>query len=342
MGEMIGRCPHCGKTLKVPDDVTKFLCMYCGTGLTPEDLKEETTEKAAADMEATGKKLREALAAGDPAIDRMIAEALDVDEYNPVANEVFLLRHIPEMVLGNENLMESFTRSGYEPAFRKYAVSCRYIVQTADRVAVLYGERGKEKLKEAALYLVDAIDARIEGDDSVKGKRAKSNKKEDLKMVYAIYTVPMVQEQKLEAGEAFADALVEAWNDRNPKNMIGKGNYADITVGFRKGKLCFITTAVCDSFEKPDDCYELTAFRHFRDTYMQQDEALKALCEEYYEIAPGIVTCINLSDKKDEIYLGIWDQWLAPCLSHLEHGEAKECADTYKDMVLTLKKRYLS
>lgn len=342
MGEMIGRCPHCGKTLKVPDDVTKFLCMYCGTGLTPEALKEESTEKAAVDTEAAGKKLKEALAAGDPAIDRMIAEALDLDEYDPVANEVFLLRHISEMILQNEDLMSNFTRSGYEPAFRKYAVSCRYIVQTADRVAVLYGDRGQEKLKEAALYLVDAIDARIAGDASLRAKRAKADKKEDLKMIYAIYTVPMVQEQKVEAGDAFADVLVDAWNERNPKNQIGKGNYADIQAGFRKGKLCFITTAVCDSFGKPDDCYELTSFRHFRDTYMQQEEELSALCEEYYEIAPGIVTCIDLSENKEEIYKGIWEKWLSPCLSHLENQEPELCADTYKDMVLTLKKRYLS
>lgn len=51
---------------------------------------------------------------------------------------------------------------------------------------------------------------------------------------------------------------------------------------------CFITTAVCKTFDKPDNCPELTAFRTFRDTYMKEDEALNNEVNNYYEIAPKI------------------------------------------------------
>ena len=34
---------------------------------------------------------------------------------------------------------------------------------------------------------------------------------------------------------------------------------------------CFVTTAVCDSFGKSDDCYELTAFRAFRDNWLVKE-----------------------------------------------------------------------
>ena len=37
-------------------------------------------------------------------------------------------------------------------------------------------------------------------------------------------------------------------------------------------KGCFITSAVCESFGKPDDCYELTMFRSFRDNYLAKEQ----------------------------------------------------------------------
>ena len=33
-----GKCPQCGHALKVPAELTKFSCMYCGTRLTMEEL----------------------------------------------------------------------------------------------------------------------------------------------------------------------------------------------------------------------------------------------------------------------------------------------------------------
>lgn len=38
---------------------------------------------------------------------------------------------------------------------------------------------------------------------------------------------------------------------------------------------CFITTAVCDSFNKLDDCYELTMFRDFRDNWLKKQPKVK-------------------------------------------------------------------
>lgn len=33
-------------------------------------------------------------------------------------------------------------------------------------------------------------------------------------------------------------------------------------------KFCYITTAVCETFGKPDDCYELRLLRTYRDGYL--------------------------------------------------------------------------
>ena len=90
---------------------------------------------------------------------------------------------------------------------------------------------------------------------------------------------------------------------------------------------CFITTAVCDSFGKPDNCYELTSFRKFRDGWLSRQTDGRALIAEYYEIAPRIVRHINSMGNAKEIYRSIWDNYLQPCLTYIEE-ESLACFKT--------------
>ena len=104
---------------------------------------------------------------------------------------------------------------------------------------------------------------------------------------------------------------------------------------------CFITTAVCDSFGKADDCYELTTFRNFRDNWLINQSDGKALIDEYYSIAPTIVKKINNLNNAGQIYKSIWNEYLKPCLEFIEIGDNKKCKQLYIDMVTTLKKRFV-
>lgn len=104
---------------------------------------------------------------------------------------------------------------------------------------------------------------------------------------------------------------------------------------------CFITTAVCDSFGKADDCYELTMFRNFRDNWLINQSDGKALIDEYYSIAPTIVKKINNLNNAGQIYKSIWNEYLKPCLEFIEIGDNKKCKQLYIDMVTTLKKRFV-
>ena len=115
------------------------------------------------------------------------------------------------------------------------------------------------------------------------------------KIVLAIFFVPMVRKQQLPISEEFVTILQKQWVERYPKSPFYLGDYESISGGFRKKflGLCFITTAVCQELGKPDDCEELTAFRAFRDGYLRSQPDGEALIREYYNIAPGIVTCIN-------------------------------------------------
>ena len=104
---------------------------------------------------------------------------------------------------------------------------------------------------------------------------------------------------------------------------------------------CFITTAVCDNFGKPDDCYELSVFRSFRDNWLSCQPNGKKLIEEYYSIAPQIVEKINLLPNSKEIYHSIWKQYLKKCLLYIEQERFSKCMNIYVDMVRTLKEKYI-
>ena len=105
---------------------------------------------------------------------------------------------------------------------------------------------------------------------------------------------------------------------------------------------CFVTTAVCASFNKPDDCFELTAFRKFRDEWLAAQPDGKSLIAEYYSIAPAIVKKINTLSDAAQIYKNIWQKYLEPCLNFIRNGDNLACKNKYVEMVRTLKKKYLS
>lgn len=104
---------------------------------------------------------------------------------------------------------------------------------------------------------------------------------------------------------------------------------------------CFITTAVCKTLQKPDNCEELTRFRQFRDTFMRSSPEMEAEVEDYYEIAPKICAEIDKGGKASEKYAAIWETSLKPAFEALENGENQKAHDIYKEMTLSLKAAYL-
>ena len=65
---------------------------------------------------------------------------------------------------------------------------------------------------------------------------------------------------------------------------------------------CFISTACIESKGLPDDCEELNCLRHFRDKFVGNLPCGNELIEEYYKIAPKIVSAINGTKNPNKIY----------------------------------------
>lgn len=123
-------------------------------------------------------------------------------------------------------------------------------------------------------------------------------------------------------------------------DVLQKRSTASSSTGAAGESSCFITSAVCRTFNKLDDCYELTAFRSFRDSWLAKQPDGQALIQEYYKVAPAIVECIDQKENCKDIYQSIWNTYLMPCLLYIETQQFNECKNTYVTMVNALKQKY--
>ena len=172
-------------------------------------------------------------------------------------------------------------------------------------------------------------------------KRKRELKSLDHKMNMVSYFLPLMGLAPTEKAQQLTQRMVEIWNEKMPEYKIGHSDYDGIRGGFRKGVFCYITTAVCESLDKPDDCYELTMLRKYRDEYLMSSESGKEIVEEYYNIAPTIVKRISRQENAGEIYRGIWEDYLNPCIRMIEENRKEECKGRYIEMVRKLEKEYL-
>lgn len=103
---------------------------------------------------------------------------------------------------------------------------------------------------------------------------------------------------------------------------------------------CFITTACVEASGLPDNCIELETMRYLRDEYLARSEEGKRMINEYYEIAPSIVTAIRTRENSNEIFNNIFNEigeivWLVKI--HDLEGAMAHC----REMMLRLEKEYL-
>jgi hypothetical protein len=135
---------------------------------------------------------------------------------------------------------------------------------------------------------------------------------------------------------------LEAIKEKSKQKYDSSKNYSPKSTDSEEGDSdgCFVTTAVCESFGKSDDCYELMMFRRTRDEWVRFQPNGEAMIREYYKIAPKIVETIGAYPDRDAIYRSLWTNHLEPALSAIENGDYQMCLDLYTEMVAELAARY--
>ena len=306
-----GKCSQCGEELRVPARLETFSCMFCGAKLTPAELVQE---------------LRPLDLEGDPA-----------------ALMETVCAQIGRCVTEYTGLQRKISRKEYDSAFEAYERDCRGVFEQLDLACRIDPDHSAAYIDRAVHAFLDQVEAGWHSRKEWKVQYKRSLIRDDDKMVIAIFLAPMVDRLRLSVSGDFCQTLQKKWVARHPKSPFYLGTYADISGGFRKRfKLCFITTAVCESEGRPDDCAELTAFRAFRDGYLMDCPDGPDLVARYYDIAPGIVTCIDHCGDRAARYAAIRRQYLGPCYADLLAGRLAACTARYPRMVLDLEAQYLS
>ena len=222
---------------------------------------------------------------------------------------------------------ENFRRkyAEFQPLFEEIAAYCESSEDTDAAVSEIAG------------VIPDAMKALLE-------KEGSKRRKENLLMKYNLgmvaFIIPMLRYGRRPVFESVSEQMVALWNDNGVGMNIENSTYEDIESGF-KSHLCYITTAVCKSLGKPDNCYELTLLRDYRDGYLAGQEGGAGIIKEYYNIAPTIVKRIDRMENSAELYQQIWERYLKPCVSLIEEERREECRKVYTDMVHSLQKEYL-
>lgn len=307
-----GICPKCNGVLQVPENLEKIICMYCG--------EEILTEQAVSENQGQQVQLK----IDNEELERSIA----------IGNQ-----KLPELLLSIENPMANFKKEKYESSFKKLYSEFEEVFEAIDYVYRV-SEDKEAYITSVAKNFVAIADEDLQKKTSGK-KKLVEQKLMDNNFCMAIYVMPSILEYKGVSSEPLVDQLIGEWKLRYPKTNLGKSSFDKIYEGFR-WKLCYITTAVCESFSKTDDCYELNLLRDYRDNYLKNEPEGELIIKEYYDVAPTIVKRINKKADSRKIYENIWSRYLSPCIQMIEENKNDECKELYIEMVRNLQKEYTS
>lgn len=296
------RCKSCGKELQIPAELEQFSCLYCGEKMT-------------------------------------MAEMVPPAEIDP-ADERLVREHLIDCIAEYPEYFRRFNRVDYQPAFDSYMEGIRPVFEAMNRLVCAQLSRREALISDYVAQFMADWESFHQKDRRWKGKASRERMLFDDKLILAWFTVPAIRELGLSVSEDFSELLQKEFVKKYPKNVFERTTLAQIKDGFKRRRLCFITTAVCEAEGKPDDCAELTAFRGFRDGWLANEPDGPALTEEYYRVAPLIVRSIDVCDDRARVYRKIRRDWLEPCYQALQKADYPACKQRYTDMVRHLQDRY--
>lgn len=154
--------------------------------------------------------------------------------------------------------------------------------------------------------------------------------------------------QDLNKAEKWASRAVEkepgvpAYRNLLEEIQKANGTYQEKIVidGSPSSSNCFITTAVCGSLNKPDDCDELMTMRWYRDKLKAEDPVMADLIKEYYRVAPLVVKKIDETSEAPMVYRQLWDNSVSKIYQDIKAKEYYQAKLQYMSMLEELCMRY--
>ncbi|WP_417270551.1 CFI-box-CTERM domain-containing protein [Celeribacter sp.] len=103
---------------------------------------------------------------------------------------------------------------------------------------------------------------------------------------------------------------------------------------------CFLTTACCDFYGRPDSCLELSTLRKFRDGWLSRCKQGSLEIAEYYRIAPMICDAIDRDAARAAVLRRVYWGTILPSVALIRMGLNPLAHRLYRRMVRRLQHRY--
>jgi hypothetical protein len=101
---------------------------------------------------------------------------------------------------------------------------------------------------------------------------------------------------------------------------------------------CYLSEACCAFAGLPDNCYELTVLRQFRDRHLLASAEGRAIVCEYYDMAPRMVEDVRRSPHASAHWQFVFER-VVHTVELIDGGRADAAVAAYIEMVKSLKGR---
>ncbi|MBR4169929.1 MAG: hypothetical protein IKR47_09390 [Lachnospiraceae bacterium] len=239
------------------------------------------------------------------------------------------------MLSDSADYMNRFKRDTYADAFSDYLEHNRPLLDAIEEEYIQ-----TDQPADVIDRLTDAFVSSAKAEYDAQKKSKRTNYLIDHNTMMVVYVLPALQEYTGTVSEALTKALTDKWNATFTQYQIKPGTFSEINGGFKR-KLCYVTTAVCLSIGKTEDCSEIRILKDYRDGFLAYESDGKKLIEEYYDIAPTIVNRINKEENASETYREIYRNYISPCIDLIGENRLQDCKDLYVQMMRTLQQQYI-
>lgn len=103
---------------------------------------------------------------------------------------------------------------------------------------------------------------------------------------------------------------------------------------------CFLTTACCEAYGKPDDCYELETLRAFRNGWLRFQPGGAEAIAVYRVVAPQICAALACDPRHDYQLARMYWGTIVPCIALIHVGLSRPAYALYRRLVTRLMARY--
>lgn len=103
---------------------------------------------------------------------------------------------------------------------------------------------------------------------------------------------------------------------------------------------CYLTTAMCNILNYPDDNYYLQTLRTFRDTVLKQNYKYIPILLSYDVIGPQIAYNLMNDEKRVEIATSLFNNYITASVTAIENNKTNDAINIYTAMTQSLADKY--